>query len=165
MKHFTSIILFSAVIAAGVTSCVKEKNFPVTPAIEFVRYESFGVDSADCIINFKDGDGDIGIVDGDTASPADFRMKYLYKDASGNFVPYDITPGVGNFDTLFVDYRVPDLMPNGQYKALDGEIRARLRSAPLYNPTHTIVKFEITLKDRAGHLSNMVPTNEITVPH
>ncbi len=34
----------------------------------------------------------------------------------------------------------------------------------LYVPGHTIVKFEISLTDRAGHKSNVVTSNEITLP-
>ncbi len=91
-------------------------------------------------------------------------MKYLFKDTDGLFHPYDYDNTNTTFDTLFYEYRTPYLTPDGQYKALDGEIKARLRSAPLYAPSHTVVKFEITLRDRAGHLSNMVTTNEISVP-
>ena len=63
-------------------------------------------------------------------------------------------------DTLFYSYRVPNITPDGQYKALEGTIKARLRSAPLYYPTHQTIKFEIRLRDRAGNLSNIVTTNE-----
>jgi hypothetical protein len=162
-----SLFFFIAIAASfAVTSCVKEKSFPPEPKIEFKNFISYNVDSADCIINFTDGDGDIGIAEGDTASKDDLTMKYLYLDTlTGNYLPYDYTPGTGGFDTLFYGYRVPDVTPKGQYKALDGEIKARLRSLPLYNPVHKKVKFEIQLRDRAGHLSNKVMTNEIVVPH
>lgn len=161
LKYISVIALMSVSI---LPSCVKEKDFPVTPAIKFLYYSPYTNDSADCVISFKDGDGDIGILAGDATSPNDFKMKYLYKDTTdGLFKPFDRTPADTIFDTLFYDYRVPDLMPEGQYKALDGEIRAKLRAAPLYYPTHKTIKFEITLRDRAGHLSNTVTSNEISV--
>jgi hypothetical protein len=165
MKHLVYILFFVLVVSSILPSCIKEKQFSIIPAIEFKQYITYGLDSADCIIKFKDGDGDIGILDGDTTSPNDFRMKYLYLDTlSHTFKPYNANLGSSTFDTLFYSYRVPNITPTGQYKALDGEIKAKLRSAPLYGPGHTVVKFEITLRDRAGHLSNMVTTNEITVP-
>jgi hypothetical protein len=163
MKHFTSISLGLILGATVLSSCVKEKDFPDEPVIEFKEYLSYGPDSADCIIKFKDGDGDIGLLAGD--SIADLRFKYFYKDTlSGQFLAYDYSIADTTFDTLFYEYRCPNLTPDGQYKALDGEIKAKLRAAPLYGLGHTVVKFEITLRDRAGHVSNMVSTNEIVVP-
>lgn len=156
-------ILLSCVFSAFIlTSCVKEKSFPPEPKIEFVRYQKYGTDSADCVISFKDGDGDIGISDGDTASPDNFRLKYLYKGTDGNFHPFDAIDSTAAMDTLFYSYRVKDITPKGQYKALEGEIKARLTSHPIIFPLHHAVKFEITLRDRAGHISNVVTSDVIT---
>ena len=163
MKHLLFILFIVVIIGSGLTSCVKEKNFPVQPIIEFKNYVSYNLDSADCIIKFKDGDGDIGVMDGDTTT--ELKMKYLWKDtADGLFKPYDANLADTTFDTLFYSYRIPNLTPDGQYKALDGEIKAKLRSHPLYGLGHHTVKFEIRLTDRAGHVSNMVTTNDISVP-
>jgi len=164
MKKLKFIFLISAITLLYITSCVKEKNFPPEPKIEFLKYVKYGLDSADCIISFKDGDGDIGIKQGDTITKNDFMMKYLYKGLDGEFHPFDLidtTPAV--MDTFFISYRIPYLTPDGQYKALDGEIKAKLRVPPLYVPGHTVVKFEIFIRDRAGHVSNRVQTNEINL--
>lgn len=163
MKHFIYISLLVLLIVTSTTSCVKEKQFPPQPVIEFEKFVSYGNDSADCFIKFKDGDGDIGILPGDAISEDDLKMKYLYKHpTTGIFTPIDSSFGTAPFDTLFYSYRVPNITPDGQYKALDGQIKIKLRTSPLFGP-HTIVKFEITLKDRSGNKSNMVSTNEITV--
>ena len=163
MKSVICISFFVLLIIASISSCVKEKNFSPIPAIEFEKFSLYGHDSADCFIKFKDGDGDIGIPASNAATPDDLKMKYLYKDPlSGVFLPVDSSFGTPHFDTLFYSYRVPYLTPDGQYKALDGEIKIKLRTHPLFGPHH-IVKFEITLSDRAGHRSNAVSTNEITV--
>lgn len=164
MKHFKYISLFSLVGLILVSSCVKEKNFPPEPEIEFVSYTAYGIDSADCVISFKDGDGDIGILEGDTAAKDDFKLKYLYKGADSQFHPFDMIDTTPEMDTLFYSYRVPDITPEGQYKALEGQIKAKLRSSPVYFPGHQVVKFEIRLTDRAGHQSNTVTTNEIVIP-
>ncbi len=164
MKDIKFIATLFILSASLLSSCVKEKKFPAEPSIEFLYYEAFTSDSADCVIAFKDGDGDIGIMADDATTPNDYKLKYLYKDPTdGVFKPFDEYPATPAMDTLFYSYRVPNLTPDGQYKALDGEIRAKLRAAPIYYPLHTIVKFEITLRDRAGHISNKVMTNEITV--
>ncbi len=159
MKHLI-YILFIAVL---MISCKKEKSFSPKPVIEFKDFTSYGSDSANIMISFRDGDGDIGIFEDDTTSKDDLSLKYLYKDSTGNFIPYDATFGTPQFDTLFYSYRVPSITPNGQYQALEGDILIKLRAAPLYNPTHSFVKFEITLTDRAGNISNTVSTKEIPV--
>jgi hypothetical protein len=162
LKYFALIAFVSIAVLSG---CVKEKDFPVQPVIAFKQYLNYSNDSADCIITFKDGDGDIGILNSDTVTPNDFKLKYLYKDTTdGQFKPFDAIPGTPAMDTLFYSYRVPNLTPEGQYKALDGEILAKLRAAPIYYPLHHTVKFEIQLRDRAGNLSNRAMTSEIYIP-
>jgi hypothetical protein len=166
MKHFK--IISSLFILSGVliTSCVKEKNFPSTPAITFSKYVLYKTDSADCYINFKDGDGDIGAYSGDTSSVNNLMMKFLYKSSDGKFHPYDPIVGNATFDTLFYGFKLPNITPDGQYKALDGEIKIKLRASPLYGNfgKGDVVKFEITLTDRAGHKSNTVSTDDIVLP-
>lgn len=162
MKHLFYILFFLAIVGTSISSCMKEKHFPPEPVIAFDKFVTYDNDSADCFITFKDGDGDIGIYNGDAASDDDLKMKYLFKDPNGVFVPVDSSFGTPQFDTLFYSYRVPNITPDGQYKALDGGIKIKLRTQPLFGP-HSVVKFEITLRDRAGHKSNMVSTSEIIV--
>jgi hypothetical protein len=166
MKQIRHILLISVL---AVTGCIKEKNFPPQPIIEFDQFINYVgknnvVDSADCIIKFQDGDGDIGLAVNDTFSKPNLRMKYLYKGKDGLFHPFDAIDSTTVLDTMFFDYRIPNITPDGQYKALDGTIKAKLRTSPVFYPTHKVVKFEIVLTDRAGNKSNMVSTNEITLP-
>jgi hypothetical protein len=168
MKQLFYLLLF--VTAVGVTGCIKEKQFPSRPIIEFDEFINYvgdkgTVDSADCVIKFTDGDGDIGLVKEDTVSPPNLKLKYLYKNLTdGKFYPMDAIDSTTVMDTLFFDYRIPNITPDGQYKALDGTIRAKFRTSPIFYPSHKVVKFEIILQDRAGNKSNMVSTNEITIP-
>lgn len=161
------LILVTAIVFMG---CVKEKQFPSEPIIEFKEFISYvggknTVDSADCIIKFTDGDGDIGLSKDDTISPPNLRMKYLYKNLTdGQFYPMDAIDSTPALEPLFFDYRIPNITPDGQYKALEGTVKAKFRTSPVFYPGHKIVKFEITLSDRAGNKSNVVSTNEITVP-
>ena len=75
MKHFIYIAFLSIFICLTITSCVKEKNFPSKPVIEFQKFVLYNNDSADCTIKFKDGDGDIGVYKGDTSSEDNLKMK------------------------------------------------------------------------------------------
>ena len=166
MKHFKFISFLVILFGVLITSCVKEKSFPATPAITFDKYILYQEDSADCYIKFKDGDGDVGVYAGDTSSANNLMMKFLLKASDGKFHPYDYILGNSTFDTLFYGFKIPNITPDGQYKALDGEIKIKLRTQPIYGPANTgdIVKFDIYLMDRAGHKSNTVSTNEIVVP-
>jgi hypothetical protein len=169
MKHLPYLILLLLILIIP-TGCIKEKQFPAEPIIEFQDFVTYigskgTVDSADCIIKFTDGDGDVGLMEGDTISPPNLRMKYLYKDlVDGNFYPMDGIDSTTILDTLFFEYRIPTLTPDGQYKALDGTIKAKFRTSPVFYPGHKVVKFEVVLTDRAGHKSNMVVTREVDVP-
>lgn len=162
--------IFLLLILMCIVSCVKQKDFPVEPVIMFDQFVNYTgrngtIDSADCTIKFTDGDGDVGIMKGDLISQDNLKMKYLYKNPiDGHFYPIDAIDSTTVMDTLFFSYRIPNLTPNGQYKALDGSIKVKLRTSPVFYPGHHVVKFEITLCDRAGHLSNRITTNEITIP-
>jgi len=159
MNRF-SLSIFLFVLAV---SCKKEASFPTTPSIEFKQFSAYSLDSADCTISFKDGDGDVGVLSGDTTT-YNLKMKYLYKNSAGNFVPYDADPSTLALDTLFYSFRIKTITPDGQYKALNGDITVQLRAAPVFNPLHTFVKFSINLWDRAGNKSNTVTTPAVAVP-
>ncbi|MFL5765803.1 MAG: hypothetical protein ACJ77K_17790 [Bacteroidia bacterium] len=166
MKSFQKIMLTALPAAILVSSCVKEKDFPDTPVIAFRQYVTYGTDSANCFITFKDGDGDIGIQHEDASSPNDLVMTYYYKDpVDGQYKLYDADGNPANgIQSPPYSYRIPNLTPDGQFKAIEGEILIKLRAQPIYGPGHHDVKFEIQLRDRAGHLSNKVSTNEIHIP-
>ena len=164
MKKLIYSLLFLFGISVISFSCLKEKNFPKEPVIKFKRYVKLnnGLDSATCTISFTDGDGDLGSEETNN----DFKMVYMYKGIDGLFHYYDESPSTPSFDTLMNTYKVQNITPDGQYKALEGEIMAKLGSppaGPIYVPSHTVIKFKITLRDRAGHLSNEVETDEINL--
>jgi hypothetical protein len=154
---YTALIFPAFFCLLFCSACVKEKNFPAEPQISYLGYKQFEGDSAECLISFKDGDGDVGVPESDTTN--DLVMKYLYKGADGVYHPFSINDSV--FETLFYGYRIPDITPRGQYKALEGTIKAKIKSHPLYFPGHDAVRFEIRMRDRSGHWSNAVLSDEI----
>src|SRR5438067_1186723 len=74
IKHFLLILT----LIAGVYACVKKKTFSQSPEIEYKSFTPFTGDSADMVIGFSDGDGDIGNKTGDTTK--NLYMIYYYKD-------------------------------------------------------------------------------------
>jgi hypothetical protein len=100
-------LLLSAMILT-ISACQKVPEYPVTPQIEFdkiSRYlvnNSFSlvpIDSIIITVNFKDGDGDLGLVPNSPPFTS-FDIKY---DSSGNFIRYKhINPF--SCDSFNIDY-------------------------------------------------------------
>lgn len=172
-----SLFLFATGI---ILSCLKPKEYPDTPVIEFKSLTEYGDhDSAEVSFTFKDGDGDIGLDEKDTFPPFDPQSRYfknvyllyMYKDTvTGTFKPFlkynkacgGDTTNPGDCDTLFKVYRIQNITPKGQNKVLDGEIKIKLKG-PYFEmgKGHKTVKYEIFMFDRALHKSNTVETSEI----
>ena len=65
------------------SSCTKEKVYPVEPHIEFVSLtkvqNNLGYDDKGILkLSFTDGDGDIGLSDADTDPPFDSASVYYH---------------------------------------------------------------------------------------
>ncbi|HEY0977182.1 MAG TPA: hypothetical protein VGE21_06905 [Flavobacteriales bacterium] len=162
------IAVAMAVIAVLGAGCLKTEEFPTQPVITFKSFEVFP-DSASLTISFTDGDGDIGLDQGDTLAP--FNPPYdpdrpwyynFFVDA------YYLQNGVWQ-DPGFVlplYYRVPDITPTGQNKALEGDIAVAINNAVLdgLQALGDTVKFEVRLADRARQMSNRVSSAAIVLP-
>lgn len=171
MNAFTLKIALAAMLTAmALTSCLKRKDYPPTPVIEYTDFIKYGSDSAEFVFRFTDGDGDVGLGEGDTTGnfARDKRtyynliMTYYFRDTSGNFVPFDSDPSSPDtLDTLVYAYRIPDITPIGQNKVLDGEMRVRLMS-PYYAPGHQVFRYDAYIYDRSLKKSNVIQTPQIT---
>lgn len=151
-------ILGAAVLLAG---CLKTEEFPVEPRITFKSYAQFP-DSASLTISFTDGDGDIGLDQGDTLAPFDPGSTYYhnlfldyYRRVNGEWVLQEFT--------LPLYYRVPRITPTGQNKALEGDIAVALVPVVLPQQPGDTVRFSVKLADRALHMSNTVYSDDIVV--
>jgi hypothetical protein len=163
MRKYLYSTFFVLVTVVFLSACIKEKNFSSLPIIKFKNFILYSKDSADIIISFTDGDGDIGLTQEDTSGvfgPSSFYNKnlyirYLYKTFDGRFVPYEKAPG----DTLDFAYRIPKLIPDNQQKrALSGEIRVNLNKVIAI---HDTIQYDVYLIDKALHKSNVVNTGTI----
>jgi len=164
MKSKPKIILFILLaVVTGLASCIKEEQYPIEPKIQFVRYEndtSFkdinGNDSIVALtISYTDGDGDIGLYDSDTAEPYKYnyflKLQYLKNGQRVEVIPVDTTLGFNG--------RIPILTPTGRNKNIKGEISYVLELYYAWALLETdTIGFEVYIKDRALHSSNVVET-------
>lgn len=164
-KSYKYLLIVVAVLF--MSACINRTEYSPIPDIAFKDFVKRGNDSADFIITFKDGDGDIGLNQWDTTgdfaltSPYYYNlvMKYFYKKTDGTFEQFVLPGG----DTLVYKYRIPDIRPKGQNKALAGEIMVNML-APYYYPGHTTIRYDVYIYDRSLNKSNVVSTPEIVVP-
>jgi hypothetical protein len=112
MKFIKGFGLLSfLVIISG--SCFDPPEFPVVPQIEYKNVEFIDskdpsdFDSLNLYINFKDGDGDLGFLDGPKYISDPYHTSFFYQENAGEIEPLaTITGYVGNdqFDLL----EIPD---------------------------------------------------------
>ena len=177
-------------LAAGLSSCLKEPSYSTTPSIGFdgvdenVRMKRFTaagqvpVDSVFVTISFQDGDGDLGLNDEEIKLPPyAFPSRY-----SANYFiePYIKVPSTGKFVKLSDAGRG---IAAGAYNARFNHISnttdnktAALKGTltrafgfgfgDVFNKDFKSeeVRFEVTIVDRALHESNTVTTESIIIP-
>lgn len=158
-KIYAKYLFVAAGLGLAVFSCIKKKTYSNTPEISYKAFYPYTGDSADFVIKFNDGDGDIGSDEGDTTKT--FYVNYYYLDTlTGKYVGY-----YSSFinDTLRTGYIVKK--PSNEYtgKPISGEISVRLQQ---YRHSKKIkhIKYVTYLYDKKGNKSNVVTTPEITVP-
>lgn len=166
--HVAALLFVAGIVFWG---CKKEENLPIEPVVEFKDFKILGNDSAQITITFQDGDGDIGLAQGDTFAPHNpgnkyyhnFFMRYYYKDSAGVYHPYLAYLNADTIlDTLDFNYRVPYLTQQDQKESLTGDIIVTLYPFTLYHiPGHGTFKYEVSIVDRELHLSNKVETDDI----
>lgn len=160
---YIRFFLFSAIAGWGM-GCLEVESYPDEPAIAFNAFTVEG-GRGSLIIDFTDGDGDIGLDDDDTTGvfcPDTCRFHYnlfceYYELQNGAWVHIPLDP-----ELLQVPfwYRVPRVRPSGQNPALNGEIKIDMPTYFLPSAFDTC-RFEIQLYDRALRGSNKIVTPEI----
>ena len=172
------------VTGLGLGSCLNPPEYPIEPSIEFGAVKkthypatatSIPIDSLEFKINFRDGDGDLGLSSVDLRLPPynrttggpnnrgyayNYFIQTLAQNSSGRFVPL-IFGFLGEFD--------------GTYPRLDG---AEAKSAPLKGELRyklpvlidgtllragQVLRFEISIMDRGLHQSNTITTSDVVL--
>lgn len=161
LKRQTSVIvILIGLIILGI-ACRKIESYPVEPEIEFEDFSVLrSIDGKDSIgilsIGFTDGDGDLGVTEND--SSVNYFLD-IFEVVDGNPQEVILPDSTVNFDAY-----IPDLTPDGKYKAIKGTISFSL---PLYFMTPFLnsdtIFFETSIADRAMHQSNVVTTPQFIV--
>jgi len=180
-RKLTNIILLSLILAfVLVVSCQRFEEFPLTPQI---TYNGFLLESdvetgvttrGVLIIDYTDGDGNIGLPSWDTAPPFNYGSKYYYnmiidyyEMKNGKWeevflVSWNVDKQ--DYDTLTFNARLPVLSPPSGNQAIKGFIQDTLF---LYNPLsknlYDTIKFSTYIIDRDLNESNVVETPAIIV--
>ncbi|AWM31765.1 hypothetical protein [Hymenobacter nivis] len=168
-----------AVAAGAVSSCLNPPDYSDTPSIsnpqifyKRLASKSGTSDSIAITVSYQDGNGDLGLADGDTAGVYAYRggnnrnnnnyfLQPYIKDGQGNFQPY-INPN-------------PKLNYNGRFPRItaDGTKAAPVKGTLVFGKDyipgypfrpHQEVRFVVSIQDRALHESNVVTTNSIIIP-
>ena len=147
------------------TSCIKQDEYPIEPQI---AYQNFlvGFDTSQYAVSgilnvsFTDGDGDIGLADGDTNFPYQRGGDYYY-----NYVLTFFNKVNGVYTEVPLDppfsVRIPVL--NKQYpgKAIKGSISDTINLKLIPHPGYDTIRFEAFIYDKRLHKSNVITTPEI----
>ncbi|HEY1045666.1 MAG TPA: hypothetical protein VGF79_04455 [Bacteroidia bacterium] len=127
-------------------ACSKDDNVQTAPSIKILGVSATDIteftDSLVIDLEYTDGDGDIGESDPDKNS--------LYiKDRRLSEADY---------------YFVKPLSPTGSEIKITGKISVKMKNTFLLGTGNTeVTRFDIKLRDRAGHWSNTTNTPEITI--
>lgn len=164
MKIRITIIIPLIIVLMTFFSCTKVEEFPDEPAIEFISFtkvtNSGNVDDKGILkLSFTDGDGDLGLADGDTVAPFDKTSIYYYdffityfEKQHGEFV--EVHP------VITFNSRIPKLTSTSSNNSLKGEIEIEMF---INNPfsVYDTIRFDAQIVDRALHMSNIISTPEI----
>ncbi|MGB4205478.1 MAG: hypothetical protein WBJ84_07655 [Bacteroidales bacterium] len=159
-------LTFLVLLFLVLSSCMKEKEFPVEPRIAFKDFTKVII-PPDTIpqllilsISFTDGDGDVGLDSTMIAPPYDYNLFIdVLKMKKGQLEKIIFEDSTVNFNG-----RIPIVAPNPDNKPIEGVIEYNfdypmLRSF-LLNDT---LAFDVSLKDRALHESNTIRTPLIII--
>lgn len=172
-----------ASLALAVPGCISPPDYSDTPEIEFrnvsmVRVQNrFGLyDSVTVVIGYRDGDGDLGLGQDDMDPP--FNPTLPDKSVNPTYNNYFCQLQIRQSNGSFLDFDPPGLNYNfnGRYPVLtpssQGDRKAPLRgdinygfpfSRNPFTPPGTVVRFKISILDRALNRSNEVFTSPVTV--
>lgn len=147
-----------------ILGCKKNDPEPVAPIITFLD-ATLAPDKTFINVNFEffDGDGDLGLRQDENQGNQEFNLFVEY---------YEMTNGLwvkkspvitwntseNKFDTTALHLRMP-FLENETNGELKGETSVNL----FYDFNADTLKYELLLKDRALHSSNLIETSEIIV--
>lgn len=164
---YPALGLLSLGAVAGFVGCLPEPQYPLQPVIGFVSMELMENGGRELVLSFTDGDGDIGLGQGDTLPPFcaacahHQNLKLEYEELrDGVWTPISLNPASGQVPFY---YRVPRVTPTGQSPALQGTIALDMPAWYLSSSYDTL-RFQVTLWDRSLNASNTLITPALRKP-
>lgn len=160
-----SVVSFTASAMLLLFSCVKRPEYPIEPVLDFIGMNKQIIaqgspnavfDTLAITFGFTDGDGDLGYADGTldiflTDSRDGFeetlKLPVIPEQGSGNGISGEITVLVFN-----KPFNICCTYPTGQVPCTPSTVF----------PIDTF-SYSIRIRDRAGHFSNSVQTDRITI--
>ncbi len=148
------------------SSCIDKDEFPPEPYIEFRSFtkinNTLGYDDKGILsLYFTDGDGNIGLAQGDTFPPYDTGSMYYYnffityfEKQNDTFIEIEL-PFTNNS-------RIPVLNSSEQDQPIKGEIDIELFINNYYSDYDTI-RFDAFIVDKDLNHSNTISTPEIII--
>lgn len=132
-------------------SCNDAPVFPIEPQIEFVSISpevgtQLTADEIVLTFSYQDGDGDLG----------------YEGDATNNLFVEDTRAAFAGNPGRISAYSFESLTPDTRKPSIQGNITITMLT-PLYESSEEPVVFEVYILDRAGHKSNVIRTDPITI--
>lgn len=157
-----------AAMAIGIGGCFKAPEFPIIPSIEFNNIEFTDVkdpsvdDTLKLTLNFKDGDGDLGLDPSETDAP--YNEKWYYRFSDGTFITYKTKRTDPRYDTL------PDFVT--PYNCTNWEVTTDPTSGVVldtlyfqFNPTHYNIFVQFYVQQPDGTFKLFDWANEFIYPN
>jgi hypothetical protein len=161
--HF---ILSIGLLIGTLSSCFKKEEYPFEPII---TYDSFSMtaDTAQLTFNFTDGNGDIGLSDGDTLPPFNIDSEFHYNLYIDYFEKDDLLGWTEGLDLdgnpIIFKYRIEPINTKGKTKGIKGKMDIDLGNL-YYNvlsDQSDTIKYSIQLIDKSLNKSNIIESEEI----
>jgi hypothetical protein len=154
MRHLEKLLFFPLMILAGACETVPE--YPTQPSISYGSAYFKEMPQTDYIylsLNFKDGDGDLGLNSEELAAldSADrFNIfPVLYRKNGDQYEEMKEISYAGTFP------RLRESLVTGP---IEGTIQYKLGSLNFFNEDSSIAKIRVYIRDRAGNSSNVIET-------
>ncbi len=164
MKKVSAFILFGAIFS--LVGCYKEPSFDVKPNIigidirKEIRIDQFTGSKKDSVIlttTFQDGDGDVGVNEKEKATAQltnDFNyIVRIFRKKKGVFTEF--IPSVPYSGFLFRQ------RADGKIGPIESVVDYSIDFPHPFTPKKDSLKFQITIKDRAGNISNTAESSLI----
>jgi hypothetical protein len=144
----------------GLFACQAPPDFGNTPSISFKSVDYVRGRETDSIIvavDYKDGDGDLGLAPTEQEKEYNIFVDYFIKK-EGRYEQVVFPSGTS------YNGRFPRIKESNEPAPLQGDIKYTMSSFnfPFYR--NDTIKLQVSIKDRAGNISNTVETTEIKVP-